>query len=487
MRPDDTPELPPELIDLIMDNLSSSDDEDTLKACSIVSSSFRDSAQKRLFSSIDIHTSPAAAHRNNRLFEVLASNPQSQPLPNEPLSYQHPTLLLVSTKPEVSLPFGMKGMDGERGYLRDLSVYESYISDQIQSVLDHPDSRLSLSRLRTYSNQLISDDTDHDYSQAILQLSSSSLEEVQLEYVQLMSEPYPDLSQLHNLRVLRLHTNNLDTPLVAIHALGTVACSNALSEVYLQVDAPLSWSGPDRDEWRQLDEVLARERHALHLQLLHLDVDTPIMRMDEDWEYHVRDAMPKLSSAGRLHFGDFQGAPPLQCCAILFCSKWHRPFSAPIAFSLSFFTCNTHPACSPAGTLATQEKHFAYFHDTNPHRSRTSTNVLVNIPSLSQLHVLELFIAQTFFKVDSTCTMVTAWQTLPSIGGRGWLTPPAKARALSVAGDRTPGGRHSTKSSKEVWIYVYGGFPARSYGNHVVDIRRMNRKRTKEPMITSRK
>jgi hypothetical protein len=70
-----SPTLPPEIIDEIVDKLSNEDDRITLKACSAVCSSFRDPAQKKLFSSIYIHSSPKATLRNDCLSEILISNP----------------------------------------------------------------------------------------------------------------------------------------------------------------------------------------------------------------------------------------------------------------------------------------------------------------------------------------------------------------------------------------------------------------------------
>ncbi|KAG6907063.1 hypothetical protein DXG01_010709 [Tephrocybe rancida] len=66
--------LPQELIDVVLNFVG--DDDRTLRACSLVSSSFRTTSQKHLFHSVDIYLDRAHGAANARLHFLLHSNPR---------------------------------------------------------------------------------------------------------------------------------------------------------------------------------------------------------------------------------------------------------------------------------------------------------------------------------------------------------------------------------------------------------------------------
>ncbi|GLB42590.1 hypothetical protein LshimejAT787_1200390 [Lyophyllum shimeji] len=68
------PELPPELMDTILDHVGA--DRPTLVACNSVSTTFHAAARRKLFQAITIDTSMHREARNEKLLQVLLSNPQ---------------------------------------------------------------------------------------------------------------------------------------------------------------------------------------------------------------------------------------------------------------------------------------------------------------------------------------------------------------------------------------------------------------------------
>ncbi|KAF8057500.1 hypothetical protein FPV67DRAFT_566322 [Lyophyllum atratum] len=189
-----------------------------------------------------------------------------------------------------------------RGSLKVLQVDSPVISQQLQVALCAPSSHLSLTGLLRYET-LIASEEGFDQCDTILRLSATSLQ----EFVVDVRSPIPfsrplDLSDLHSLSRIRFRSTTYESLYYIFTALESLQEVNTLATVelviWLEDFAP---EYQDVDIWREIGDLLARERHAAHLRRVVINIrDMDDECSESDVKDFLTQAMPKLMSAGHL-------------------------------------------------------------------------------------------------------------------------------------------------------------------------------------------
>ncbi|GLB33139.1 hypothetical protein LshimejAT787_0100240 [Lyophyllum shimeji] len=350
------PTFPPEIINRIVEYLGDHRNRKTLETCSLVSSSFREPAQRQLFKHLNIvwrKPKRLIVHRLAKVFKRRASEKAvygygSKPLasfderlrsyveaiviliPSFPVGFstyhkllprvqrvtlttdgarpvrlasmlstprndiqeilERPTLEVLNVQDMEAVPVtvlrscahlktlglwasticcadpspseseaGQAVSRRSGGGLTTLRLHEMSINRSLMSAFRDPSSPLCISSLQNLRYHVWNEETAFD-CKALLQISSSSLEELELIIAYDISCVI-DLTHLQNLQAIKLHTLHVEGLLYASRILESALHNDTLTQFTVTIESRLciSHEGVERAAWRRLDEVLARK------------------------------------------------------------------------------------------------------------------------------------------------------------------------------------------------------------------------------------